>query len=85
MLTGSELEKYAIQLPNPLQSGIYLMKIHGALDIFTFNDGKDLLKLLPLTADWNGFIDVLRGPAQGDRRGDGLGPISTPTIRPRWL
>jgi hypothetical protein len=47
ILTKQELEHGAMHFPNPLQPGIYLMKIHGALDIFTFNDGQDLLKLLP--------------------------------------
>jgi len=33
--------------PNPAVRGINLLKLHGALDIFTFNNGNDLLKLLP--------------------------------------
>jgi len=60
ILTKQELEHGAMHFPNPLQPGIYLMKIHGALDIFTFNDGHDLLKLLPDGPGQNGFIDVLR-------------------------
>jgi hypothetical protein len=44
-----ELDNHAMRFPNPFVKGIYLLKIHGSLDIFTFNNGKDLLKLLPLT------------------------------------
>jgi len=40
--------------------GINLLKIHGALDVFTFRDGKDLLKLLPVTPDVPGVIESLR-------------------------
>jgi len=40
--------------------GINLLKIHGALDLFTFRDGKDLLKLLPVTPDVPGVIESLR-------------------------
>jgi hypothetical protein len=34
-------------------SGINLVKLHGALDLFTVRDGKDVIKLIPLggTAD----------------------------------
>jgi hypothetical protein len=46
--------------PNPLQPGIYLLKIRGALDVFTFNDGQDLLKLIPSEPGQDGVIDVLR-------------------------
>ncbi|MEI1284326.1 hypothetical protein [Rhizobium aouanii] len=59
-LTQDQLDNKAMFYPNPLQSGIYLMKIHGALDIFTFNDGKDLLKLLPEGSDTYGYIEALR-------------------------
>ena len=60
VLTKAELDHGAMNFPNPLQPGIYLLKIHGALDVFTFNDGRDLLKLLPDGPGQNGFIDVLR-------------------------
>ena len=47
VLTKENLEKGAMHFPNPLQPGIYLLKLHGALDIFAFNEGEDLLKLIP--------------------------------------
>jgi hypothetical protein len=40
--------------------GINLLKLHGALDVFTFRDGKDLLHLLPIEPDVSGVIGALR-------------------------
>lgn len=59
-LTQGDLEHGALHFPNPPQPGIYLLKIHGALDVFTFNDGRDLLKLLPTMEGEDGVLDVLR-------------------------
>jgi hypothetical protein len=59
------LEKHAMDFPNPPQPGIYLLKVHGALDVFTFNDGKDLVRLLPEVLTEEGIIDVLRGANEG--------------------
>ncbi len=47
VLTKHELEHAAMYFPNPFKPGIYLHKLHGSLDIFTFNNGDDLLRLLP--------------------------------------
>ena len=44
--------------------GINLLKIHGALDIFTFRDGKDLLKLLPVEDNIDGPLEALRSANQ---------------------
>ncbi len=59
-LTQDQLDNKGMFYPNPLQPGIYLMKIHGALDVFTYNDGKDLLKLLPEISGTYGYIEALR-------------------------
>ena len=40
--------------------GINLLKLHGALDIFTFRDGKDLLKILPTQNSVDGVLETLR-------------------------
>ena len=40
--------------------GINLLKVHGALDIFTFQGGKDLLRLLPQNGSTEGVIESLR-------------------------
>lgn len=65
VLTKSELEKHAMYFSNPFKPGIYLLKIHGALDVFTFNEGEDLLKLLPSAPGQDGIIDVLRAANEG--------------------
>lgn len=40
--------------------GINLLKIHGSLDVFTFRDGQDLLKLKPVDNSVDGVIESLR-------------------------
>jgi hypothetical protein len=60
VLARQEHERGAMHFPNPPEPGIYLLKIHGALDIFAFNDGHDLLKLLPNAPGMEGILDVLR-------------------------
>lgn len=60
ILTQQELETRAMYFPNPFQKGIYLLKVHGALDVFTFNEGKDLLKFLPVGPEQNDVFETLR-------------------------
>ena len=40
--------------------GVNLLRLHGALDIFTFRDGKDLLRILPLNDGTGGPLQALR-------------------------
>ena len=40
--------------------GINLLKVHGGLDVFTFRDGKDLLRILPVEDTVDGLMDGLR-------------------------
>ena len=47
VLPGQHLESSGMPFFTHGVRGVNLLKIHGALDIFTFRDGKDLLKLLP--------------------------------------
>lgn len=54
------LEKGCMNFPNPLKPGIYLLKVHGSLDIFTFNDGKDMIRLLPEKPGAEGVFETLR-------------------------
>jgi hypothetical protein len=42
------------------QEGINLLKIHGSLDEFAFNDGQDLLKLMPIENSVRGVISTLQ-------------------------
>lgn len=58
-ITAAELDR-GMQFPQPGSNGINLLKIHGALDVFTFRDGKDLVKLLPIEATVAGVIETLR-------------------------
>ena len=60
VLPGSDLERSAMPFLRHGTRGINLLKIHGALDIFTFRDGKDLLKILPIENSVNGVLDALR-------------------------
>lgn len=58
-LTAAQLERGMI-FPPPGSQGINLLKIHGALDVFTFRDGKDLVKLMPDEATIRSTVDALR-------------------------
>ncbi len=55
-----DLEHGAMFFPNPLKPGIYLLKVHGSLDSFTFNNGKDVLRLLPETQQPAAIFEMLR-------------------------
>ena len=59
--------------------GINLLKIHGALDVFTFNEtGEDVLKLYPKEPSVAGVIDALRAANEDLRNmGDGTTPYKT--------
>ena len=60
VLDEATIDRGAMPFPNPPEPGIYLLKIHGALDVFAFNDGKDLLKLVPDGDGPEGVIAALR-------------------------
>jgi hypothetical protein len=45
--------------------GINLLKVHGALDIFAFGDGRDLLKLKPDDETFDAIIDALQIANEG--------------------
>jgi hypothetical protein len=60
VLRGEELERSGITFAPSGSSVVNLFKIHGALDTFTFRDGKDLLKLDPLGPGVGGIIGALK-------------------------
>ena len=60
VLPGDHLEHSAMPFFRHGTRGINLLKIHGALDVFTFRDGKDLLKILPLEDNVDGVLAALR-------------------------
>lgn len=64
VLRGRHLESSAMPFFAHGVRGVNLLKIHGALDIFTFRDGKDLLKLLPVENDIDGPLEALRSANQ---------------------
>jgi hypothetical protein len=55
VISGDQLEKTGLIFPTANhvfssgeQEAIYLVKVHGGLDIFTVHDGKDLIKIAPV-------------------------------------
>jgi hypothetical protein len=60
VITEDELKTGGMSFWQPGQQGINLLKIHGALDLFAFREGKDLLRLRPTSPDAHGVIDSLR-------------------------
>lgn len=60
VLRETVIEKGSLSFPNPGEPSIHLLKIHGALDVFAFNDGKDLLKLSPNPTSPSEIFTTLR-------------------------
>ncbi|MBO4228395.1 hypothetical protein [Bradyrhizobium neotropicale] len=54
------LEKAGFDFRNLNESGINLIKIHGALDVFTARDSLDLVKLAPVGDGVGGVLGSLR-------------------------
>ena len=55
-LRREQLGEHTINFFCPGEGGINLLKIHGSLDEFAFNDGRDLLKIMPIG---NRLVDVI--------------------------
>ncbi|MCK9462854.1 MAG: hypothetical protein M0R80_24795 [Proteobacteria bacterium] len=60
VLPGELLEHSAMPFYRNGTGGINLLKIHGALDVFTFRNGYDLLKILPTAESVDGVLGALR-------------------------
>ncbi|MFN4274906.1 MAG: hypothetical protein ACK4FJ_01295 [Ferrovibrio sp.] len=60
VINQHDLDHVGMYFPNPLKPGLYLLKVHGSLDTFTFNDGRDVLRLLPEEPGSAGVFNVLR-------------------------
>ena len=60
VLPGHHLDSSAMPFFSHGVSGVNLLRLHGALDIFTFRDGKDLLRILPLNDGTDGPLQALR-------------------------
>ena len=83
-ISGDQLESGGIPFSQTRTIGINLLKIHGSLDVFTFRDGKDLLRILPIEHSVSGVIEALRAaneelvyihPAAPDRPAKGTNEI----------
>lgn len=59
-ISKNELDNGCMRFPNPPEPGIYLLKLHGSLDIFVHNDNSDLVKILPQGDTPEAVIDSLR-------------------------
>ena len=60
VLPGSRIDNAAMPFLPPDTIGINLFKLHGSLDIFTFRDGIDILKVLPSEKGTDGPLNSLR-------------------------
>ena len=65
VLSDAELANAALPFLARGTPGINLLKIHGALDIFGFGEGHDLLKLKPETKTFDAIIDALQIANEG--------------------
>lgn len=59
-LSEKQLASGTLNFFNMGTYGINLLKVHGSLDQFTFRDGKDLLRVLPLDGKISGVIESLQ-------------------------
>ena len=60
VLPGSNLEQSGMPFLGKGKRGINLLKIHGYLDTFTFRNGEDILKVLPVERSVDGVLEALR-------------------------
>jgi hypothetical protein len=60
VVSGERFGRLGLPFAAPGTRAINLLKIHGALDVFTFRDGKDLLKLRPLEPSVHGVLAALK-------------------------
>lgn len=59
VIPADVLEHSALPFLPHGEHGLNLLKIHGALDVFTFRDGKDVMKVLPLANGVDGVLAAL--------------------------
>lgn len=65
LLTDAEMASGQLRFFKAGWPGINLLKLHGALDIFTFGDGRDLIRLLPKEDTFDAIIDALQIANEG--------------------
>ncbi|HEY5283431.1 MAG TPA: hypothetical protein VIM14_11635 [Polyangia bacterium] len=64
-LTDAELASGQLPFFKSGWPGINLLKVHGALDVFTHGDGHDLLRLKPEDQTFDAIIDALQMANEG--------------------
>ena len=60
VLSEEDLNSGKLHLFKPGETGMNLIRLHGALDIFTFRDGLDLCRVRPAGSELNGTLAALR-------------------------
>jgi hypothetical protein len=65
VLTEAELASGQLPFFKTGWPGINLLKVHGALDVFTYGDGRDLVRLKPEEQTFDAIIDALQMANEG--------------------
>jgi hypothetical protein len=65
VLTDAEMAGGQLGFFRPGWPGINLLKLHGALDVFTLGEGRDLIRLLPAEETFDAIIDALQIANEG--------------------
>jgi hypothetical protein len=65
LLTDAEMAGARLHFFGPGQPGINLLKLHGALDVFTLGDSRDLIRLVPAEETFDAIIDALQIANEG--------------------
>jgi hypothetical protein len=65
VLSEAELASGELHFLNTGWPGINLLKVHGALDVFSYGDGRDLLRLKPEDQTFDAIIDALQIANEG--------------------
>lgn len=65
LLTDAEMASGQLGFFKAGWPGINLLKLHGALDVFTIGDGRDLVRLVPKEATFDAIIDALQIANEG--------------------
>lgn len=59
-LEGSRFSVSGLSFSDTVKPKINLIKVHGALDVFTVNEGYDIIKLMPVGGGVKGVIQSIR-------------------------
>ncbi len=65
LLTNADLASGQLPFFKVGWPGINLLKLHGALDVFAYGDGHDLIRLRPLEQTFDAIIDALQIANEG--------------------